>query len=79
MMHSMGVGSGWIVVALVLWAVAVGAATWVTVRMIHRLPPRSVSLPSPLDILDRRYAAGAMTRDEFDDARARLREHELEL
>jgi putative membrane protein len=79
MMHSMGAGAGWIVLAAVLWVLAVGGATWGAVRLIHRPPPRPVGLPSPLDILERRYAAGAMTREEFDDARARLREHELDL
>lgn len=74
MMHS---GAG---VVLVLWVLAVGAAAWWTVRLIRRpgqQPPPS--LPSPLDILERRFASGELTRDDFDEARARLREHELDL
>lgn len=79
MMHSMGIGAGWMVAALVLWTLVVGGATWGTVRLIHRPRTPPVGLPSPLEILERRFAAGAMTREEFDDARARLREHELDL
>lgn len=79
MMHSMGIDAGWIVAALVLWVLAIAGATWGTVRLIHRPRPRPVGLPSPLDILERRFAAGAITREEFDDARARLREHDLDL
>jgi putative membrane protein len=36
-------------------------------------------MPSPLGILERRYATGEIDREQFDDARARLREHELDL
>jgi putative membrane protein len=31
-----------------------------------------------LDILEHRYAAGEIDREDFDDARARLREHEID-
>jgi len=77
-MHSMGIGIGWMVLGVTLWVLLLGAAAWVSVWVVHRPRPRPVGLPSPLDILERRFAAGRITREEFDDARARLREHELD-
>jgi putative membrane protein len=80
MMHSMGGMMFWWVLVLVLWVVLLGGAAWAALRMIDR--PRGQAprrLPSPLDILERRFAAGELTHDEFDEARARLREHELDL
>ena len=79
MMHSTAPAMVWSVVVLVLWVVAVGAAAWGAVHVIRRPQPRHVSSPSPLDILERRFAAGEITREDFDEARARLREHELDV
>ncbi|MEV0283534.1 MULTISPECIES: SHOCT domain-containing protein [unclassified Kribbella] len=79
MMHSMGAGMGWLVFGLVLWALAVGGAVWGTVWLVHRPRPRPAGLPSPLDILERRFAAGQISREDFDEARARLREHEVDI
>jgi putative membrane protein len=80
MMHSMTGAAFWSIAVLVLWALVVGVAAWAAVRVI-RHPHRQVhrTLPSPLDILERRFAAGEITRDDFDEARARLREHELDV
>ncbi|MDX3005053.1 SHOCT domain-containing protein [Kribbella solani] len=80
MMNSAADAVFWSVIMVVLWLLIVGGAGWVTVRMIRqsrRHPP--VRLPSPLDILERRFAAGELTQEQFDDARARLREHELDI
>ena len=80
MMHSMAGAAFWSVLVLVLWVLAVGGAGWAAVRTIHQ--PRRQSppqLPSPLDILERRFAAGEITHEEFDEARARLREHHLDV
>lgn len=80
MMHSMGDTGLWSVTVLVLWILIAAGATWAAVKLTgrpRREPPRQ--LPSPLDILERRYAAGEITREDFDEARARLREHELDL
>jgi putative membrane protein len=41
--------------------------------------PRLPALPSPLDILERRFASGDLTREDFDEARARLREYGLDV
>ena len=79
MMHSMGQNYGWIVVGLAVWLAVVAAAVLVGVRMIRTSRPRPVRPPSPLDLLERRFAAGDITRNDFDEARARLREHELDL
>ncbi|WP_432877280.1 SHOCT domain-containing protein [Kribbella sp. CA-245084] len=80
MMHSTAGAAFWSVTVLVLWLLVMGGSAWAAVRLIRRprrqLPP---SLPSPLEILERRFAAGEITRDDFDEARARLREHNLDL
>ncbi|MFG1813558.1 SHOCT domain-containing protein [Kribbella sp. NPDC049174] len=80
MMHDMG-GQDvvWIVLALMLWLALVAGAVGLGVHLIRQSRPAPRVLPSPLDILERRYAAGELDRDEFDDARARLREHEIDL
>jgi putative membrane protein len=80
MMHSAAGAAFWSVTVLVLWALVAGGAAWAAVRVIkqpRRQPPPS--LPSPLDILERRFAAGELTREDFDEARARLREHHLDI
>ncbi|WP_157979554.1 SHOCT domain-containing protein [Kribbella monticola] len=78
MMHGQGADIGLLLAALTLWAATVGGAVWAGMRIVHRPQPRPPTLPSPLDLLERRYAAGKITQDAFDEARARLREHELD-
>jgi len=39
------------------------------VHLIRQRAPQPRRLPSPLDILERRFAAGELGRDEFDEAR----------
>lgn len=78
LMHSTGPGAGWIIFVVALWILLAGGATWVTISLIFRPRPHLATLPSPLDILERRFAAGKMTREDFDEARARLRTHDLD-
>ncbi|RZU11298.1 putative membrane protein [Kribbella rubisoli] len=76
MMHSATGAVLWAVTVIALW----GGAAWAAVHLLRRPHRRPrPALPSPLDILERRYAAGDMTREDFDEARARLREHELDI
>lgn len=80
MMHSTAAAAFWSIAMLFLWVLLVGGAAWATVRMLRhprRSPPPT--LPSPLEILERRFAAGEITREDFDEARARLHEHHLDL
>ena len=79
MMHSINEGATWIVLVVGRWAAVVAGAVGATARLVGRPRPRPAALPSPLGILERRFAAGDITRDDFDEARARLREHELDL
>jgi putative membrane protein len=70
---------GWIVFGLTVWLAAIGGAIALTIRTIHHPQPPPSAVPSPLEILERRFAAGKITREDFDEARARLREHELDV
>jgi uncharacterized membrane protein len=69
----------WIVLALAGWALVLAAAVAVGVHLIRSRRPAARPMPSPLGILERRYAMGQIDREQFDDARARLREYELNL
>jgi uncharacterized membrane protein len=82
MMHEeFGPDVVWLVLFLVLWAVSIAAAVGIVVYYVRSpqpTPPSRPTLPSPLDILEHRYAAGEIDRDDFDEARARLREHRID-
>ncbi|MFF0341449.1 SHOCT domain-containing protein [Kribbella sp. NPDC004875] len=80
MMHSGSNAVFWTVTVVVAWVLVSAVAAGIAIRLLRprrRQPPPT--LPSPLDILERRFAAGEITREDFDEARARLREHELDL
>lgn len=71
---------GWIVLAVVGWIAVVAAAVGVGIHYVRssRRPLRHTLTPSPLEVLERRYAAGEIDRRRFEEAAARLREHELD-
>jgi uncharacterized membrane protein len=69
----------WIILSLSVWFLLVAGAVAIGVQLVCSRRPVPRGLPSPLDTLERRYAAGQIDREQFDDARARLREHELDL
>jgi putative membrane protein len=83
MMHEeVGPDVVWIVLFLLVWAVSIAATAGIVVYYVRSLQPAPQlrpMLPSPLDILERRYAAGEIGPEDFDDARARLREHDTDL
>ncbi|TCN27650.1 putative oligomerization/nucleic acid binding protein [Kribbella orskensis] len=80
MMHdALDPSLGWILLGLTVWFAVIGGAVAATVRAIRKPPPHPATrYPSPLDILERRLASGEITHEEFDEARARLREHEID-
>jgi putative membrane protein len=71
-----GSGMAWMMVfGAVAWLALVGLAGWALGRYLNNAtkPPR-VDRESPLEILERRYAEGAIDVADFDEARARIRE-----
>ena len=69
-------GDGWMFGMHFLWWIfwvllIVGLAA----LLLRRQPsaPSGPSQPTPLDILERRYAAGEITTQEFEEQRARLK------
>ena len=81
MMHeAVGQDVVWVVLFLAVWAGSIAAAVAMVVHYVRSLQPTLPLRPtlSPLDILERRYAAGEIDREDFDDARARLREYEID-
>ncbi|TCN42212.1 hypothetical protein EV644_104594 [Kribbella orskensis] len=56
MMNGGGQDALWIFLALFIWSLAVAAALALGVHLIRSRRPAARPLPSPLDILERRYA-----------------------
>jgi putative membrane protein len=57
----------------VLWIVLVVIIVWLLVRSRQPAPPPPSSRPSPLELLQQRYARGEISTEEY-----RERKHELE-
>ncbi len=68
-------GNGWMLGMHYLWWVFWILVIAVLVVMLTRRRPRENSNPSPptpLEILERRYAAGEISTQEFEERKARL-------
>lgn len=66
---------GWLMAfGLVFWVAAVGLGGWALGRYLRDSRPRETGPETPLRVLERRYAEGAIDAAEFDEARARIRE-----
>jgi putative membrane protein len=73
-----GYGVLWAIVMLLVWLGLIGGAVALVVHYV-RPPSRPVRQPpTALDVLERRYAAGEIGAEEFDEARARLREYRVD-
>lgn len=58
---------GWLVLLLFL-AVIIGGAVWFLQYLFPSIPSKN----SPLDILDRRYASGEISGEEYEERRRLL-------
>jgi putative membrane protein len=69
MMGMMGLGM------LLFWGLVIGGIVWLVVRVARSQPRMGAPLPvsnAPLDILKRRYAAGEIAKEQFDEMRRNL-------
>lgn len=68
----LGMGLGWLAM-LAFWGALIVGAVWLvrTLSADHGEPPRRAG-ESALDILKRRYAAGEITREEYEQMRQTL-------
>jgi putative membrane protein len=72
-------GGGWwgvgMIAMLLFWVVVIGAIIWAAVRLTNRpQPPAPPVEPaqSPRQILDRRFASGELSEQQYVDARRLL-------
>jgi putative membrane protein len=75
MMSYMGGGWGWWMVFGWLWMVVLwGLIIWGVYTLVSRLSGGGSTQPreTALDILERRYASGELTHDQFEEMRQRL-------
>lgn len=78
MMWHMGDGWGWWMVfgtvfMIAFWLIVVWAIGTLAQRPPHEAPPPTrTEEPTALQILERRYASGELTDDEFEQKRQRL-------
>ena len=73
-MWHMGDGWGWWMLFSVVWTgLLLAAIVWVTLAATDSRDRRSeITAVTPLEILNRRYAAGELTDEEFDRMRQRV-------
>lgn len=78
MMHGGG-GTAWTMMGFgaLIWIGLVGLAGWALGRYLRPRQPDLDRPETPLEILENRYARGEIAADEFDEARARIREDDV--
>ena len=72
-----GAGWGWWMMFGWLWMIVLwGLIIWAVYMLVSRLnsstPGRTDSGPTALEILERRYASGELTHEQFGEMRQRL-------
>ncbi len=69
-MHGDDVGAGWMIVMALFWGIVILGVVW----LIRSAPWDShhPDLGAPLEILDRRFAAGEMSAEEYRERRSLL-------
>ena len=67
-----GWGSGWMLVMMLGWVVLLGFGIWAIVALTRARPQPSAPprAEAPIEVLDRRLAAGEITSEEYLAARA---------
>ncbi len=78
-MWNWGTGWGWWMIfgwvwMLVLWGLIIWAVYAIVSRLTERHEGQPATPPSALDILERRYASGELTYEQFEEMRRRLTE-----
>lgn len=77
MMWYWGTGWGWWMIFGWIWMVVLwGLIIWAVCAVVSRLTERHhtplTTEPSALDILERRYASGELTHEQFEEMRQHL-------
>ena len=65
--------------AILMWSplfLILGLLCYLTLRILHSNEKESNDQETPLEALERRYARGEITHDEFTEAKKRLAESE---
>ncbi len=79
MMHGFGFGFGWggFLLMILFWGVLIAAAVAVVRALFSGVSPKKPTDPSrdenALEILNRRYASGEVSRDEYETIRQDLK------
>jgi|GEM_PF-2127474 len=65
---------GWMIGESIFWLLLIVGAIWLVISLTRDTSVRAAGAPSPLDILQQRYARGEIASDEFQERRAELSE-----
>ena len=77
MMHDGGTAWTLMGFGALIWIGLIGLAGWALGRYLRPRQPDLDRPETPLEILEHRYARGEIGADEFDEARARIREDDV--